>query len=179
MILKNTVTFINVCLRPGKLVSASDYKGNVTTYIYDKMGRNIQVNSPFDGTNVSKSFSIYDKNGNLIRAKQQNNAPGEGETYRSVEYEYNSKNQLTAVKQYDGDTDYKTSYTYDNAGNQTALITGAATNAPHTTSYAYNKLGQVICETDAMGGVKTATYDYLGNVYLRIEKVRFLMKSQW
>ena len=71
------------------------------------------------------------------------------------------------------------SHAYDNAGNQTALIIGAATNAPHTTSYAYNKLGQVICETDAMGGVKTATYDYLGNVYLRIEKVRFLMKSQW
>ena len=93
----------------GQLVSASDYKDNVTTYIYDKMGRNIQVSAPFDGTNVSKSFSIYDKNGNIIRAKQQNNAPGEGETYRSVEYEYNSKNQLTAVKQYDGDTEYKTS----------------------------------------------------------------------
>ena len=53
---------------------------------------------------------------------------------------------------------------YDNAGNQTSLITGTVTNAPHTTSYTYNKLGQVICETDAMGGVKTATYDYLGNV---------------
>ena len=71
---------------------------------------------------------------------------------------------MTAVKQFDGDTEYRTAYTYDNAGNQTSLITGAATNAPHTTTYAYNKLGQVISETDPMGGVKTAAYDYLGNV---------------
>ncbi len=148
----------------GQLVSSSDYKGNATTYVYDKMGRNIQITTPFDGTNVSKKFVIYDKNGNVIREKQQNNAPGEGETYRCVEYEYDSKNRLTAVKQYDGETEYKTAYTYDNAGNQTSIITGANTAGPHTTSYTYNKLGQVVSETDAMGGVKTAAYDYLGNV---------------
>ena len=160
--LGNTIT--NTYNLMGQLMSSSDYKGNVTTYVYDKMGRNIQITSPFDSTNVSKKFVIYDKNGNVIREKSQNNAPGEGETYRTVEYVYNSKNQVTTVKQFDGDTEYKTAYTYDNAGNQTSLITGAATNAPHTTTYAYNKLGQVISETDPMGGVKTAAYDYLGNV---------------
>ena len=157
-------TMTNTYNLMGQLVSSSDYKGNATTYVYDKMGRNIQITSPFDGTNVSKKFVIYDKNGNVIREKQQNNAPGAGETYRSVEYGYDSKNRLTAVKQYNGETAYKTAYTYDNAGNQTSIITGAATTAPHTTSYTYNKLGQVVKETDAMGGVKTATYDYLGNV---------------
>ncbi len=160
--LGNTIT--NTYNLMGQLMSSSDYKGNVTTYVYDKMGRNIQVSTPFDSTNVSKKFVIYDKNGNVIREKCQNNAPGEGETYRTVEYVYNSKNQVTAVKQFDGNTEYKTAYTYDNAGNQTSLITGAATNAPHTTSYTYNKLGQVVSETDPMGGAKTAAYDYLGNV---------------
>ncbi len=60
----------------GNRLTETDYMGNTTTYTYDALGRCIERVAPFDGNISSKQLTYYDKNGNIVKEKQQSNKIG-------------------------------------------------------------------------------------------------------
>ncbi len=135
----------------GNAVSATDYMGNTTTYAYDKLGRQISVTAPFEGSYTATALTYYDKNGNIVKTKKQNNQAGATVSYQITEKEYDNRNRLVSTKVNDGTTDIYTQYAYDNMGNLLKSVTGQTSKiedlygeipleATYTT-YEYNRFG--------------------------------------
>ena len=149
----------------GRRQTATDRNGNTAVYHYDVLDRLILEETPFDEQNTAKKKYFYDSASNLISEKQQKNAPGEAESYRTVNYAYNNRNQITAVS---GDT-VPVSYTYDSAENmiRQQIGSGEETAEYH---YTYNTLGQVLSETNPLGKANSYTYDFAGNVLTKTDR---------
>ena len=100
----------------------------------------------------------YDANGNITREQKPVNAVGEAAAYSRTEYVYDSRNRLTGVTQFDGETATSTTtYTYDGVGNALTMTAGG-----NTTAYTYDRYGNVLTTTDPLGQVETFTYSDLG-----------------
>ena len=149
----------------GRRQTATDRNGNTAVYHYDVLDRLILEETPFDEQNTAKKKYFYDSASNLISEKQQKNAPGEAESYRTVNYAYNNRNQITAVS---GDT-VPVSYTYDSAENRISQQIGTGEETAEYL-YTYDALGQVLSETNPLGKACTYTYDYAGNVLTKTDR---------
>ena len=156
----------------GRQTAATDYMGNRTEYTYDKLGRLIKTQTPFEGTEKTESISYYDGNGNVIRSRQKNNQPGETAAYTETENEYDSRNRLICVKVNDGNRNIYTQYAYDGVGNMTMMVSGQTEKIgdlggtlPEGVTvmrYEYDRFGNVTKETDGLGRSRTAEYNQLG-----------------
>ena len=149
----------------GRRQTATDRNGNTAVYHYDVLDRLILEETPFDEQNTAKKKYFYDSASNLISEKQQKNAPGEAESYRTVNYAYNNRNQITAVS---GDT-VPVSYTYDSAENRISQQIGTGEETAEYL-YTYDTLGQVLSETNPLEKACTYTYDYAGNVLTKTDR---------
>ena len=156
----------------GNLINETDYEGNKITHTYDALGREIRMSVPIEYGYRGETLTYYDKNGNIIKIKQQSNRTYKPTAYRETEYEYDSRNRLVAVKQNDGTRDVYTQYKYDNVGNVLRVVTGQTSkidmNSDYVpdeaaeTIYEYDRFGNVTKTTDAEGNVETAEYDLRG-----------------
>ncbi|MDA4122812.1 MAG: hypothetical protein OK456_06500, partial [Thaumarchaeota archaeon] len=127
-------------------VSGPD-SGQVTAYSYDDLNRVVKTTYP-DGTTASSS---YDAVGDLVSSTDQ-----EG---RVTTYSYDYLYRLAAVSYPDGTS---TAYTYDNDGDVRTMA-----NAVDQVKYSYDALGDLLSETDMIGGTAyttSYTYDHAGNV---------------
>ena len=165
--------------------TSTDAKGNITSYSYDVFGNLVEEKIPFDNNYQYKKYE-YDKNGNVIKMHMPNNASGETETYSITEYEYNGRNMLVAVKNYnDGVVASAVQYVYDESGNKVreytglnALLTinGIDDVVPNGDSeysvekYEYDYLGNVIKHIDALGNIETFEYDKNGNLIKCVDR---------
>ena len=164
----------------GNVTSTTDYMGNTTTYTYDKLGRQISVTAPFEDGITTQSLTYYDKNGNIIMSKQQNNKIGESVSYTQAENEYDSRNRIVSTKVNDGTSDIYTQYAYDSMGNMTKTVTGHTEKIsdlygeiPETatyTEYEYDRFGNVTKETDSLGNSRTAGYNLYGAPTVQTDK---------
>ena len=164
----------------GNVTSTTDYMGNTTTYTYDKLGRQISVTAPFEDGITTQALTYYDKNGNIIMSKQQNNKIGESVSYTQAENEYDSRNRIVSTKVNDGTSDIYTQYAYDSMGNMTKTVTGHTEKIsdlygeiPETatyTEYEYDRFGNVTKETDSLGNSRTAGYNLYGTVEVQTDK---------
>ncbi|MBR5528234.1 MAG: RHS repeat-associated core domain-containing protein, partial [Clostridia bacterium] len=150
----------------GRKISESDKMGNTTYYTYDALGRVIKVDSPFNGNIRSVKKTYYDANGNVIKEQQSNNADNSAVyTFDTVEYAYDSMNNLTDVITHVTDTARNyVHYEYDTAGRMTSMHTGLSapyseTNTGNVTEYAYDLYGNCISVTDALDNTETFTYN--------------------
>ena len=158
--------------KQGNITSSTDYMGNKTIYTYDGLGREVKRTVPFEDNTDTKSLTYYDKNGNVVMTKQQNNKPGEAESYTITENEYDCRNRLITVKVNDGTRNIYTQYAYDSVGNITKCVTGqtekltdlntALPEGASVVSYEYDRFGNVTKTTDALGKSETSTYNLAG-----------------
>ena len=126
----------------GNLEEIKDAKGNVTTYTYDDFDWLITVTYPDD----SNETHTYDKNSNLTT---RTNRTGE-----TILYQYD---ELNRVIQKTPPDEPAITYEYDIAGR---LID--VTQDSNTTTYDYDRLGQMTRVTYADGKQVAYEYDALG-----------------
>ncbi len=116
----------------GRLYSAQDALGHTTVYTYDALGRQAEIAN--SESRITKNE--YDAAGRVV-AVTENYVPG-GPA--------------------DGQTNRRTVYTYDAAGNYTHV----SDPLNHTTVYTYDGAGRLIAQQDALGYVTAYAYDALG-----------------
>ena len=169
----------------GRATKVYDANGYATEFMYDNLGRVIEQRTPFEEKNGTVYYSTkqmwYDNNGNVIKERTYTNASGETESYNEVVYTYDNRNRLVMTQTNDGETSSYTQNYYDGVGNLLRVYTGLT--APLTinglddvetstdteyavTKYSYDKFGQVLTVTDALGKVETNTYDTLNGILL-------------
>lgn len=144
----------------GNLISTTDYANTPTTYTYDALGRLLsQTITIATGTTAVSKYD-YDAGGNIIREFTPVNTVGDSAAWAKKEYTYDSRNRLTSVCQYNGNSvASQTSYTYDSSGNMLTMTVGG-----NTTAYTYDRFGNVLSMTDALGHAETYTYSTLGRL---------------
>jgi YD repeat-containing protein len=132
--------------------STTDPKGNITTKVYDKVGRLLTVTA--DGRTTT--YSYFD-NGNRQSVTYFNGA--------KEEYTYYRDNLLWTLtnKKPDGSTMDTYTYTYDAAHNQTSKVEFVNGALKGTTSYTYDGLNRLLSVTEPSGKVTVYTYDAAGN----------------
>ena len=154
---QNTVSVYDAL---GRLVQTLDYAGTPTSYAYDALGRLLSQTITIEAGQTATSLYDYSPGGDLLCRRQPTQAVGQPAAWSRTEYSYDSRRRLTQVRQYDGQTlAGQTDYTYDASGNQLSVTVDGS-----TTSYTYNRFGQVLTETDALGQSETNTYSPIGRL---------------
>ena len=144
----------------------TDANGNTVNTEYDKLGRAIKVQTPFDDTVSGETKTYYDKNSNIIKTAVKRSENKD----QIEEYKYDNMGNLLASITNDGKTDTVTQYKYDTANRVTKMITGLSAYSENpaggaVTQYSYNNLGYLAKTTDPMGLSETYnSYDYAGNL---------------
>jgi len=150
------------------VVTSTSSIGAVTTAAYDTMDQVSYILEPVDvaGDPQRKTSSTYDKVGNLLSTTEPkgNLTPGDPNDYVTT-YAFNEIYQLLSIVNAEGG---KTTYAYDNAGNQISVAdprkTASADPTDYTTKFAYDLAHRVTTVTDADGKSVTTTYDRDGLV---------------
>lgn len=157
----------------GQTVSTTDAKGNTTTYEYDKLGRNIKVTAPFNGTTTTSTKTYYDGNGNVTKTAQQITSS----TWKTTENTYDNMNRLETTRTGGG---AYTQYEYDSVGNVTKTATGldepidmskADINGDYElVTYSYDFKNALTESHDALGQRETYRTDLFGNVKSKTDR---------
>jgi len=137
----------------GNLTSVTDPNGNVTTYLYDDFGRMLRQVSPVSGTTTY----TYDAAGNVTSSTDANGAT----TSRA----YDALNRLLSAVSTLGVMSETVAYAYDSdCGTGNAVGRVSTMNDPTgTTTYCYERRGQLTATNDAHGYSTGFTYDGNGN----------------
>ncbi|MBI2781170.1 MAG: RHS repeat protein [Chloroflexi bacterium] len=136
--------------KAGHATSATDPVGNVTTFTYDALGRQLTEVTPGDSSIPAlTTTTTYDELGNPLTETQ-----GWTGVTRTTTRAYDKANRETSVTDPAG---VVTSTTYDAAGNAIS-----STGAGVTTTRTYDGLGRALTETVG-GATTTHLYDPAGN----------------
>lgn len=139
-----------------------------TVYIYDVLGRLVQVQTPLAAGFTGRTDYIYDANGNVTQERIMTGAKGKTLINRITTYTYDSRNRLTQAKgdgprdSASGTTqDQYTKYTYDALGNIKSMSIGSGANWK-TTQYTYDRYSRLLTQTDPLGQTQRYAYDLNG-----------------
>ncbi|MER5181772.1 LamG-like jellyroll fold domain-containing protein [Streptomyces sp. NPDC002896] len=140
----------------GNQTSETTPGGKTTSYLYDQMGNVAQITAP-DST---KTHATYDTNGDQLSASDATGAASQA-TYDFLGRQLTS----TTLERYPSTKTLTTTNSYAvNTGNPYGAHV-ASTTSPGgvTTSYGYNRAGDVTSVTDGAGNATHFTYDFEGN----------------
>ncbi|GAA3229750.1 hypothetical protein GCM10020216_047150 [Nonomuraea helvata] len=154
----------------GQLISNTDARGQETTFVYDGLGRKVQVRAPkaavssygydllgealwtVDPTGA-RSESTYDDLGRQITLTTIERRPAQA-TY-VTRMEYDDAGQVTKTTRPTGDSSTRT---YDATG----ALTSHTNALGDTTTFVYDLAGRPVKSTDALGLSSTAAFDLAG-----------------
>jgi len=130
--------------------------GKSTSYLYDQMGDLAQITSP-DGT---KTHAVYDTNGEQLSAADATGAQTQA-TYDFLGRQLTS----TTMERYPSTKTLTTTNSYAvTTGNPYGAHTASTTSPGGVTStYAYNRAGDITSVTDGAGNATRFGYDFEGN----------------
>ncbi|MEM7542808.1 MAG: RHS repeat-associated core domain-containing protein, partial [Pseudomonadota bacterium] len=136
----------------GNITSITDAEGQVTTFIYDDLGRLIETIDPIieSPTDKTERITQYDQAGNVLESEDR--------TGRIARHTYDVLNRRTQ-------TDYLSDATsemliYDDYGDLVSLA-----NDEVTYSYSYDARHSMLSKTDSrLGKGMSWTYDPVGNI---------------
>ncbi|MFL6054039.1 MAG: DNRLRE domain-containing protein, partial [Actinoallomurus sp.] len=151
----------------GEVTDLTDALRKTTTQAYDVFGRPLQKQVPKDQDHnvfITTPAPEYDANDNVVTET----SPVGGVTTSTYD-EADERISTSTPPDTSTGTAPTTRYTYDKVGNlltQTDPKGVATTSDPNdfVTSYAYDEIYQLATATDAAGHVFTYTYDNVGNV---------------
>ncbi len=126
-----------------KLTALTDANGNVTSYLYDQLGRSVKEADPLGNSTAYD----YDARNNPVSKTDANG--------NTINYSYDANGRLLKKSYPDGTEE---TFTYDAKGN---LLTAANKNIAYT--FTYDAAGRMLSSTDSNGKVISYEYDLLGN----------------
>ncbi|MGW2722748.1 LamG-like jellyroll fold domain-containing protein [Streptomyces sp. NPDC001492] len=141
----------------GNQTSVTTPGGRTTSYLYDQMGNVAQVTAP----DTTKTHAVYDANGEMQSSTDATGAQvqatydflGRQVTQTTME-RYPSTRTLTAT----------TSYAVTTGNPYGAHASSTTSPGGVTTSYGYNRAGDVTSVKDGAGNTTGYSYDFQGNV---------------
>lgn len=139
----------------GNLLSYTDEEGNQTTYKYDDQGNRLERT---DAACNTVSWT-YDTDNNLIR---ETDARG-----NITEYDYDEDRNLIETKWYIDSEPVTETREYTSEG----LLESVTNARDYTTSYEYDDYGNLTKITEPLGKETTFTYDIMGRMLTRTEKI--------
>jgi YD repeat-containing protein len=144
-------------------LTSTDAAGNLVQYSYDPANRMLTRRLDPAGLNLTTTTQ-YDGQGRAVKVTDSAGT--------ATSYVFDAKGQLrdTIVDDVTGGLKLKTSSTYDAQGRTLTVIEGAGTAAARTVEYRYDVLGRRTHEiVDPAGLALTTTYEYdkSGNVVLK------------
>ena len=131
----------------GLPTSMTDPNGNTTTYLYDEAGKLAQVTAPAISTEVDGGSPVT--------------------VHPIVTYGYDTFGEKVTREDPNGNI---TTTNYDADGRAVSTVMppytppGSSTPIVATSTQAYDKIGEVISSTDALGNTTSYVYDQLGDV---------------
>jgi len=128
----------------GRVIATIDARGNETNTHYDPANRVIEVDQPAVSAGTPKTFTTYDKNGNVLTLTDPN-----GHTTTNT---YDALNRLLTSTDAANIT---VTNTWDQVGNKLTVEDGNN----HTTTFTYDGLNRNTSVTDAAGHATTFQYD--------------------
>ena len=151
----------------GRAQQTVDANGNVRSYNFDRLGRQVTTTDPLDGER-STTYDAFDRiltetdaRGNTTRYAYDKEArsvtvtqPGAGATQRV----FNAHGEVLSVKDANGNV---TTYSYDRDG-QVLTKTVDPTGLKLKTTYSYDAAGQVLAVRSPAGVVTEYAYDAVG-----------------
>ncbi|MFP8941101.1 DNRLRE domain-containing protein [Streptomyces fenghuangensis] len=162
--LDNTTSFVYD--ERGQVLESTDALGKTTTQTYDVFGRPLVSTVPKDqdaGELITTPAPVYDANDNITESTAPN-----GAVSTAV---YDSADQLTSAtepKDTDTSNERRTTYAYDKVGN---LLTTTepkgnltTTAGDYTTTHAYDAIYQLTSVVNAAGDKISYSYDDVGNL---------------
>lgn len=126
-----------------KLTAITDANGNITSYLYDQLGRSVKEADPL-GNNITYGYDV--RNNPVSKTDANGN---------TINYSYDANSRLLK-KSYPDSTEE--TFTYDAKGN---LLTSANKNISYT--FTYDTAGRMLSASDSTGKVISYEYDLLGN----------------
>lgn len=126
-----------------KLTAITDANGNITSYLYDQLGRSVKEADPLGNSTAY----AYDARNNPVSKTDAN-----GDT---INFSYDANGRLLKKSYPDGTEE---TFIYDAKGN---LVT--ATNKHISYTFSYDAAGRVKSVSDSTGKVISYEYDLLGN----------------
>ncbi len=140
----------------GNQIAATTPSGRTTSYLYDQLGDVAQVT----GADGVKTHAVYDTNGEKLSVTD-----GTGATTQAT-YDYLGR-QLTSttLERFPSTRTLTSTNSYAvTAGNPYgAFLSSSTTPGGVTSSYGYNRAGDVTASTDGAGNTTQFTYDFQGN----------------
>jgi len=127
--------------------------GNTTTYTYDALGRLSTRSTPLSEVTTFK----YDAAGNLTKKQDPGGNCSASPATGCTTYTYNNANQQTGITYSDGVTPNAT-FAYDANGRRTSMVDGTGTS-----TWTYDNLGRVTDTTDGASNHFVYGYDLVGN----------------
>jgi RHS repeat-associated protein len=166
-----------------RVATATDARGNVTSYTYTAQGQPLAVISPADSASVSPEtdygYQAYSPTGFpsfYLRASQTTKVSGTNSVVTATTYDPTNRYvpQAVTVDSGAGRLNLTTTFTYDATGNQT-LVKSPRTDVSDTLATAYDSERRPIQTTDALGKQVQTSYDADG----RPTSVARQLASQW
>jgi RHS repeat-associated protein len=159
----------------GQVTSVTDQLGHTTTQTYDVYGRPLVKKVPKDqagGVYITTPAPVYDANDNVTQATAPN-----GAVSSAVYDNADNVTSATAPKDHTTDPDRTTSYTYDKLGElkTTTEPKGTLTTSDPTdyiTTNTYDSIGELTDVTNAKGDKLSYQYDDVGNATTVIDPVK-------
>ena len=162
----------------GNMLTRSDALGRETTWTYNSLNEPLTVTDPL----IVASTNTYDARGNLLTTSRPLTGTGQTQTTSYAYDDATHPGDVTSMTDADGKI---STYTYDTYGDRTTATnplgnkrtstysadgwllsstsprgnTSGADPAQYTTSYTYDRFGQVLTTTDPLGHITTNTYD--------------------
>ncbi|MFI6325526.1 LamG-like jellyroll fold domain-containing protein [Nonomuraea sp. NPDC050556] len=138
----------------GKIVRATDPRGNVASFTYDQLGRQVQVTHPApEGQSPGRTVTEYDLAGEILASVDPMGARAEA-TYDDLGRAITQ----TQVERKPTAAAYTTTLTYNDASQLTKVITPGN----KATTYSPNALGEVKSTVDAATNTTTQSFDLAG-----------------
>lgn len=126
-----------------KLTSITDANGNITSYLYDLLGRSVKEADPLGNSIIH----AYDARNNPTSKTDANG--------NTINFSYDANGRLLKKSYPDGTEE---TFTYDVKGH---LLTAANKNISYT--FSYDAAGRMLSAADSTGKVISYEYDLLGN----------------
>ncbi|MEK6789605.1 MAG: LysM peptidoglycan-binding domain-containing protein [Pseudomonadota bacterium] len=135
--------------RHGEVFKVTDGRGYTTTYTYTKDGL---LDTVVDALAQTSTDNTYDEAGNRISSKNALN--------QLTAFTYDAANRVVTRTDANG---VITQYRFDGMGRKTDVIEARNLTEQRTTTYAYDRKGQVLSVTQDAGGLNLTTrYQYDG-----------------